>query len=80
MKCFAQLNLSVFKTFLSVVWFVVNVMCVCHVVNGSDAVISPQNSVSNLDNVTLFSEESLPENILDKNHNSTGGLYVSLAY
>lgn len=73
MKCFAQLNLSIFKTFLSVVvWFVcsVNVMCLA---NGS--AVMPKDSAKNLENVTLFSD-SLTD-IMDKNlqnHNSTGML------
>lgn len=71
MKCSAR---SFFKTFLSVVWFivvVVNVMCLFHVVSGSE--VTPKDSDSNVDNVTF--SESLSENtILDKSLNSTGGL------
>lgn len=65
MKCSAR---SFFKTFFSVVWFivVVNVMCLFHVVSGSEAV-TPKDSDYNV-NVT-FSER----NILDNSLNSTGG-------
>lgn len=80
MKCLAR---SIFKTFFSVVWFivVVNVMCVFqfqfHVVSGDSEVIL-EDSVSNLDNVTLFSESLSENTILDKSLNSTGGLFVGL--
>lgn len=85
MKCFAP---SIFKTFLSVVWFivVVNVMSGFLVVNGvaDEDLVIPRNSASNLDNVTLLMiSESLqePENtILDTNLDSTGGLFGLLKF